>query len=232
MNWFRAGLLEREGGRALLFRHPLLQEATYQAGRPRCQRAAWCAGRSAHPRPRSARGLRIGSSVGSDAWPLVGDDVERGEPGEGGQDPGRDGGEAEWSGQRAVGQGDLVMAAMAMDDSSRVGVALAEGLAGAQDEHDGEFGDGRFGEPAAVGQVALAWNPGRRVRKVRMPDTELSRPKTIMKVRMDRDFQVRARPGCLGSMLPGQHPGSAGAGDRRLAGRLLRQEGRHPWRTP
>src|SRR6266571_40424 len=31
--------------------------------------------------------------------PLVGDDVERGEPGEGGQDPGRDGGEAECSGQ-------------------------------------------------------------------------------------------------------------------------------------
>jgi len=38
--------------------------------------------------------------------PSVGDDVERGEPGEGGQDPGRDGGEAEWSGQRAAGQGD------------------------------------------------------------------------------------------------------------------------------
>jgi DNA-directed RNA polymerase specialized sigma24 family protein len=67
----------------------------------------------------------------------------------------------------AIGQGDLVMAAMAIDDSSRASarVALAEGPASAQDEHDGEFGDGRFDEPAAAGQVALAWNPRRRVRR-------------------------------------------------------------------
>ena len=80
--------------------------------------------------------------------------------------------------------------------------------------------------------VALAWNPRRRVLKVRMPDTELGQPKTIMKVRMDRRFQVRGRPGCPGSTLPGQQPGSAGAGDMRLAGRLLRQQGRDPWGTP
>ena len=51
-------------------------------------------------------------------------------------------------------------------------------------------------------------------------------------VRMDRRFQVRGRSGCLGSTLPGQQPDSAGAGDMRLAGRLVRQEGQHLWRTP
>jgi len=39
--------------------------------------------------------------------------------------------------------------------------------------------------------VTLAWNPGRRVMKVRMPDTGLGQPKTIMKVQMDRRFQGR-----------------------------------------
>jgi len=39
----RAGLLERQGGR-LLFPASLPQEAACQAGRPRWQRAAWCAG--------------------------------------------------------------------------------------------------------------------------------------------------------------------------------------------
>ena len=51
-------------------------------------------------------------------------------------------------------------------------------------------------------------------------------------VRMDRRFQVRGRSGCLGSTLPDQQPDSAGAGDMRLAGRLVRQEGQHLWRTP
>src|SRR5229473_5986736 len=81
-------------------------------------------------------------------------------------------------------------------------------------------------------KVALAWNPRRKVRKVRMPDIELSGPKTIMKVRMDRRFQARGRPGCPWPMLPGQQADSAGAGDMRLAGRLLRREGQHPRRTP
>ena len=51
-------------------------------------------------------------------------------------------------------------------------------------------------------------------------------------VRMDRRFQVSGRSGCLGSTLPGQQPDSAGAGDMRLAGRLVRQEEQHLWRTP
>ena len=50
--------------------------------------------------------------------------------------------------------------------------------------------------------------------RVRTSDTELSKPKTIMKVRMDRRFQVRGRPGCPGSALPGRQPGSAGASGR------------------
>ena len=109
---------------------------------------------------------------------------------------------------------------------------LAEGPAGAQDERDGGFGDGRFDEPAAANRVALAWNSRRGVMKVRVPDTGLSKPKTIMKVRMDRGFQVRGRPGCPGSAPPGQQPHSAGAGDMRLAGPLLRPQARDPWRTP
>ena len=109
---------------------------------------------------------------------------------------------------------------------------LAEGPAGAQDERDGGFGDGRFDEPAAANRVALAWNSRRGVMKVRVPDTGLSKPKTIMKVRMDRGFQVRGRPGCPGLAPPGQQSHSAGAGDMRLAGCLLRPQGRDPWRTP
>jgi len=108
---------------------------------------------------------------------------------------------------------------------------FGKGLAGAQDEHDGEFGAGRFDEPAATGQGGAGVESQAEGEKVRMPDTGLSRPKTIMKVRMDRRFRVRGRPGCPGSMRPGQQPCSAGAGDRRLAGRL-RREGQHPWRTP
>ncbi len=165
----------------------------------------------------------------------VGDGVERGELGEGGQDSGRDGGEAEWSGQRAVGQGDLVVSAMVMDDSSRAWVALVEGVAladGPAGVHDGEFRDGRFDEPAAAGQGGAGVESPAEGEKVRMPDTEPSRSKTIMKVRMDRRFQVRGRPGCPGPALPGQQPDSARAGDKRLAGRLLRQDGQHPWRTP
>jgi hypothetical protein len=100
-----------------------------------------------------------------------------------------------------------------------------------RDEHDGEFGDGRFGEPAAAGQGGAGVESQAESEKVRMSNTELSRPKTIMKVRMDRRFQVRGLSSCLGSTLPGQQPDSAGAGDKRLAGGLLRQEG-HPWRTP
>src|SRR5229473_2767285 len=107
-----------------------------------------------------------------------------------------------------------------------------KGPAGAQDEHDGESGDGRFGEPAAAGQGGAGVESPAEGEKVRMPDTGLSRPKTIMKVRMDRRFQARGRPGCPWPMLPGQQPDSAGAGDKRLAGRLLRREGQHPWRTP
>jgi hypothetical protein len=125
------------------------------------------------------------------------------------------------------------MAAMATDDSSSAGpgLALVEGLADARDKHDGEFDDddGRFDEPAAASRVALAWNPRR---KVRMSDIELSGPKTIMKVRMDRRFQARGRSSCSGSALPGRQADSAGAEDMRLAGRLLRQEGQHPRRTP
>src|SRR5712692_9347070 len=119
-----------------------------------------------------------------------------------------------------------------MTAAGGAGVALAEGPAGAQDEHDGEFGDGRFDEPAAAGQGGAGVESQAEGEKVRMPNTELSRPKTIMKVRMDRRFQARGRPGCPWPMLPGQQPDSAGAGDMRLAGRLLRQEGQHPWRTP
>ena len=51
-------------------------------------------------------------------------------------------------------------------------------------------------------------------------------------VRMDRRFQVRGRSGCVGLTLPGQRPDSAGAGDMRLAGCLVRQEGQDQWRTP
>jgi hypothetical protein len=87
-----------------------------------------------------------------------------------------------------------------------------------RDEHDGEFGDGRFGEPAAAGQGGAGVESQAESEKVRMSNTELSRPKTIMKVRMDRRFQVRGRSSCLGSTLPGQQPGSAGAGDKPLAG--------------
>jgi hypothetical protein len=125
----------------------------------------------------------------------------------------------------------IVMAAMATDDSGRAGpgLALVEGPADTREKHDGEFDDddddGRFDEPAAASRVALAWNPRR---KVRMSDIELSGPKTIMKVRMDRRFQARGRSSCPGSALPGQQPDSAGAGDMRL----LRQEGQHPRRTP
>jgi hypothetical protein len=108
-------------------------------------------------------------------------------------------------------------------------LALAEGPVDAQDKHDGEFDDGRFDEPAAANKAALAWNPRR---KVSMSNTELSGPKTIMKVRMDRRFQARGRSSCSESALPGQQPDSADAGDMRLAGRLLRQEGQHPRRTP
>ena len=131
-----------------------------------------------------------------------------------------------------AGVGSLSGEGLRTDSSCAVLPCVAEGPAGAQDERDGEFGDGRFDEPTAANRVALAWNPRRRVMKVRMSDTELSKPKTIMKVRMDRRFQVRGRPGCPGSALPGQQPGSAGAGDMRLAGRLLCQQGRDPWRAP
>jgi hypothetical protein len=90
---------------------------------------------------------------------------------------------------------------------------VAEGPVGAQGERDGGFGDGRFDEPTAASPVALGWNPRRRVMKVRMPDTELGKPKTIMKVRVDRRFQVRGHPGCPRPALPGQPTDSAGAGD-------------------
>jgi hypothetical protein len=73
---------------------------------------------------------------------------------------------------------------------------VAEGPVGAQDEREGEFGDGRFDMPTAANRMALAWNPMRRVMKVRKSNTELGKPKTIMKMRMDRRFQVRDRPGC------------------------------------
>ena len=69
-------------------------------------------------------------------------------------------------------------------------------------------------------KVALAWNRGRKVRM--RSNTELSRPKTIMKVRMDRS-----------SELPGVNAARSTTrlGWRRryaLAGRLLRQEGATP----
>jgi hypothetical protein len=75
-------------------------------------------------------------------------------------------------------------------------------------------------------RVALAWNPRWRVRKVRMSNTELSRPKTIMKVRMDRSSS------CLGSTLPGQQPDSAGAGDMHWLDAFFARRGQHPCRTP
>ena len=100
--------------------------------------------------------------MGSDVWPLVGDDVERGEPGGGGEDPGRDGGEAEWPASGLSGRV-IVMAAMAMDDSSRAGVALAEGAGW-------RAGRSMTASPVLAGsmnqplrdKVALAWNPRRR----------------------------------------------------------------------
>lgn len=99
----------------------------------------------------------------------VGDGVERGEPGEGrpAPGPGRDGGEAVWSGQRTVGQGDLVMAAMVMDDSSSAWVALAEG------GWLWQMGRLVWATASSVmvdsmsqplrDRVELAWNPWRRV---------------------------------------------------------------------
>jgi hypothetical protein len=108
---------------------------------------------------------------------------------------------------------------------------LAEGPAGAQDEHDGEFGDGRFDEPAAAGQGGAGGESQAGGEKVRMPDTELSRPKTNMRVRMDRRFQVRGVRSCPGRALPGQ-PDPALRRRYATAGRLLRRRGQHPWRTP
>jgi hypothetical protein len=75
-------------------------------------------------------------------------------------------------------------------------------------------------------RAALAWNPRRRVRKVKMSNTELSRPKTIMKMRMDRSS------GCLGSTLPGQQPHSAGTGDMHWLDAFFDRRGQHPCRTP
>jgi hypothetical protein len=75
-------------------------------------------------------------------------------------------------------------------------------------------------------RAALAWNRRRRVRKVRMSNTGLGRPKTIMKVRMDR------RSGCLGSTLPGQQPDSAGAGDMHWLDVFFARRGQHPGRIP
>jgi hypothetical protein len=75
-------------------------------------------------------------------------------------------------------------------------------------------------------RVALAWNPRRRVRKVRMSNTGLSRPKTIMKVRVDRSSS------CPRPTLPGQQPGSAGAGDMHWLDAFFARRGRHRWRTP
>jgi hypothetical protein len=52
-----------------------------------------------------------------------------------------------------------------MPAAGRAGVALAEGPAGAQDEHDGEsVMAGSVNQPLRD-KVALAWNPGRRVRR-------------------------------------------------------------------
>jgi hypothetical protein len=65
-----------------------------------------------------------------------------------------------------------------------------------------------------------------------MSNSELSQAKTIVKVRMDRRLEVRGCPRCRGLRVPGQQPDSAGAGDTRLAGRLLRQHAKHPWRRP
>jgi hypothetical protein len=75
-------------------------------------------------------------------------------------------------------------------------------------------------------RVALAWNPRRRVRKVRMSNTELSRPKTIMKVRIDRSLS------CSRSTLPGQQPDSAGAADMHWLDAFFARRGQHRWRTP
>jgi hypothetical protein len=48
---------------------------------------------------------------------------------------------------------------------------------------------------AIMREQGLAWNPGRRVMKVRMSDTELGKPKTIMKVRMEAGHLLRRRQG-------------------------------------
>ena len=59
----------------------------------------------------------------------------------------------------------IVMAAMAIDESSRLaGMALSEDPVAAQDEHDGECGDGDSMNQPLRDRVALAWNAGRRVR--------------------------------------------------------------------
>jgi hypothetical protein len=127
---------------------------------------------------------------------VVGDDVERGEPGEGGQDPGRDGGEAEWSGQRAVGQGDRDGGDGDGWQQGRVGLVEEAGWYRTSMTASSVRVDS-MNQPLRD-RVALAWNPRRRVRKLRMSNTGLSRPKTIMKVRMDRSSS------CSGSTLPGQ----------------------------
>jgi hypothetical protein len=103
----RAGLLEREGGRA-----PALPASPAAGGGLPGWQAEMAAGRVVCWAMSSSKATVDAGVCGSGRqWeamfgPRVGDDVKRGEPGEGGQDPGRDGGEAERSGQRAVGQGD------------------------------------------------------------------------------------------------------------------------------
>jgi hypothetical protein len=95
-----------------------------------------------------------------------------------------------------------------------------------RDEHDGEFGDGRFDEPAAAGQGGAGVEFQAGGRKVRMSNTELSRPKTIMKVRIDRSLS------CSRSTLPGQQPDSAGAADMHWLDAFFARRGQHRWRTP
>src|SRR6266536_458101 len=79
--------------------------------------------------------------------------------------------------------------------------------------------------------VALALNPRRRVRKVRMSNTELIRPKTIMKVRMDRRFHARGCWTCPRSTLS---PAMVvpGISDRKFSSRIWRGSSGRNGRKP
>ena len=84
-------------------------------------------------------------------------------------------------------------------------------------------------QPLRAGWTGVASR--RRVMEVRMSDTELGKPKTIIKMRMDRRFQMRSPWGLPGSALSSQQAGTGGAGDMRLAGHLIRTQRHGPRRT-